>query len=123
MLTEMLTLQGTVIEGARLGGKLGFPTANIDASEFEVDNGVYLVRIELEGEVHDGIANLGRRPTIGTSERLLEVHLFDFDRELYGSRLKVRLTTRLRGEMKFESVEAMARQVKLDIEKARTMLR
>ena len=122
MSTEKSVLEGIVIKGARLGHTLGFPTANIDASKHEGRNGVYLVSGEGVGQVLHGVANLGRRPTVGSSERLLEVPLFDFDGDLYGLPLKVTLISKLRDEMQFESIEEMAEQVHRDIARARTML-
>lgn len=116
-------VEGTVVEGAHLGSTLGFPTANIDASGNEAKNGVYLVGVEGVGKKLHGVANLGRRPTVGVSvQRLLEVHIFDFDGDLYGLNLKVTLIAKLRDEVRFESVEAMAEQVHRDIALARSML-
>lgn len=116
-------VEGTVVKGACLGRTLGFPTANINASDNEAKNGVCLVGVEGVGKKLRGVTNLGRRPTVGVGiQRLLEVHILDFDGDLYGLNLKVTLTTKLRNEVHFESVETMAEQVHRDIVLARSML-
>ena len=87
MLGREYTILGTVIAGEKLGRQLGFPTANLSAhSEQFPPNGVYVSEARLGGALYRGVANLGFRPTVsdGKSERLLELHLFDLDREIYG---------------------------------------
>jgi riboflavin kinase/FMN adenylyltransferase len=122
MLGREYTILGTVIAGEKLGRKLGFPTANLSAhSEQFPPNGVYVVEARRSGTLHRGVANLGYRPTVSGEkpERLLELHLFDLDRDIYGEELEVRFLHYLRPEQKFENVEALKAQIAQDVEQAR----
>ncbi len=115
---------GTVVSGDNLGKKIGFPTANLSAhNEQFPPNGVYFAESKLDGVVYPGVVNLGYRPTVSTcrSERILEIHLFDFEREIYGKNLEVRFIRYLRPEKKFESIEALARQIEADVKQARDL--
>ncbi|MDQ6808559.1 MAG: bifunctional riboflavin kinase/FAD synthetase [Verrucomicrobiota bacterium] len=126
MLGREYTILGTVKAGAKLGRTLGFPTANLSAhSEQFPPNGVYVAEARLAGAVLRGVANLGFRPTIseGALERLLELHLFDLDREIYGENLEVRFLRYLRPEMKFENLDALKEQIARDVERARDVRR
>ena len=127
--TQMLgrenTILGTVKTGERLGRKLGFPTANLSAhSEQFPPNGVYAAEARLAGVLYRGVANLGYRPTVsaGKPERLLELHLFDLNRDIYGEEIEVRFLRYLRPEQKFENVEALAAQIARDVAQAREAL-
>ncbi len=122
MLGRDYTILGTVIEGAKLGRQLGFPTANLSAhSEQFPPDGVYLVEAWLEGVLHHGLVNIGIRPTISgqKSERLIELHLLDFHRDIYGADVEVRFVKFIRPEKKFENVEALAQQIASDVKTAR----
>ena len=122
MLGREYTILGTVIPGEKLGRKLGFPTANLSAhSEQFPPDGVYAAEARVQGELYRGVANLGYRPTVsaGKPERLLELHLFDLDRDIYGQEMEVRFLRYLRAEQKFESVEALKAQIARDVEEAR----
>jgi riboflavin kinase/FMN adenylyltransferase len=122
MLGREYTILGTVVRGEQLGRKLGFPTANLSAhSEQFPPNGVYVVEARLAGALSRGVANLGFRPTVaaGKPERLLELHLFDLDREIYGEELEVRFLRYLRPEQKFADVEALKAQIAADVREAR----
>ena len=122
MLGREYTILGTVVAGEKLGRKLGFPTANLSAhSEQFPPNGVYVVEARRAGTLHRGVANLGYRPTVSgeNPERLLELHLFDLDRDIYGEELEVRFLHYLRPEQKFENVEALKAQIARDVEQAR----
>ena len=122
MLGREYTILGTVTRGEQLGRRLGFPTANLSAhSEQFPPNGVYVAEARLDGAVMRGVANVGYRPTVSTSkpERLVELHLFDLDREIYGENIEVRFVRYLRPEQKFENVDALARQIARDVEQAR----
>lgn len=116
---------GRVVVGDRRGHTLGFPTANLrPRREILVPDGVYAVRARWDGEQRSGVANVGRKPTFGQrNDRTLEAHLFDFSGDLYGTRLRVELIERLRGEMRFASVEALVEQIRLDAERAREVLK
>ena len=122
MLGREYTILGTVKKGAQLGRTLGFPTANLSAhSEQFPPNGVYAAEARLGDRVMRGVVNLGYRPTLEQAkpERLLELHLFDLDREIYGEDVEVRFLRYLRGEQKFGSLEELQAQIARDVEEAR----
>jgi riboflavin kinase/FMN adenylyltransferase len=122
MLGREYTILGTVTGGEKLGKKIGFPTANLSAhSEQFPPNGVYFAEAWLERVLLHGVVNLGYRPTVssGESERILEIHLLDFDRDIYGEDLEIRFVRYLRPEKKFENVDALIRQINADVQKAR----
>jgi riboflavin kinase / FMN adenylyltransferase len=124
MLGREYAILGTVVSGDRLGKKIGFPTANLSAhSEQFPPNGVYFAQATLDGVVYPGVINLGFRPTVhsGNPERVLEIHLLDFDRDIYGKDIEVRFVKYLRPEQKFENVHALARQIELDVQQARKL--
>jgi riboflavin kinase/FMN adenylyltransferase len=124
MLGREYTILGAVTRGDQLGKKIGFPTANLSAhSEQFPPNGVYLAEAWFDGVLYHGVVNLGYRPTVtgGKSQRLLEIHLLDFERDIYGKDLEVRFVHYLRPERKFDSVEALARQIDVDIRQAREL--
>ena len=125
MLGREYTILGTVGHGDNLGKKIGFPTANLSAhSEQFPPNGVYLAEARIADMLYHGVVNLGFRPTVssGKSERVLEIHLLDFNREIYGDDVEVRFVQYLRPEKKFENVDALVRQIRLDISQARELL-
>jgi riboflavin kinase/FMN adenylyltransferase len=122
MLGREYTILGTVKAGEKLGRKLGFPTANLSAhSEQFPPNGVYVTEARLAGALYRGVANLGCRPTVSAekSERLLELHLFDLNKEIYGEEVEVRFLRYLRAEQQFENVDALAAQIARDVKSAR----
>ncbi len=124
MLGREYTILGTVKRGAQLGRTLGFPTANLSAhSEQFPPNGVYVAEAKLDGAVLRGVANLGYRPTIadGTPDRLLELHLFDLNRDIYGEDVEVRFVRYLRPEQKFGSLDELKAQIARDVEAARAL--
>lgn len=127
MLERVHEIEGTVIAGHRRGRTLGFPTANLDPDPVLLPaDGVYAVIARVVGEgarrpLWRGVANLGRRPTFDAGPSI-EVHLFDVDDDLYGRRLRVGFVSRLRGEQKFESVEALRATIAEDVRKARAIL-
>ncbi len=125
MLGRPYSLTGTVMPGRQLGRTLGFPTANIDTGELQLPpDGVWAVRVnDSNGQEWDGIANLGHRPTLGGTRRLLEVHLFEFSGELYGRNLDVRFEQFLRAEIPFPSLDALQVQITEDAQSARHILR
>jgi riboflavin kinase/FMN adenylyltransferase len=124
MLGREYTILGTVVRGEDLGKKIGFPTANLSAhSEQFPPNGVYFAQATLNGIAHPGVVNLGYRPTVssGKSERVLEINLLDFDQDIYGKDVEVRFVRYLRPEQKFENVDALVRQIELDVRQARKL--
>ena len=119
-------IRGMVAHGDQRGRTIGFPTANVPLGRhLEPARGVYAVTVRLDdGGVHDGVANIGRRPTVSDGvESRLEAHLFDFDADLYGQEISVALHGFLRAEQKFASFDALRTQIAADAEAARTMLR
>ena len=124
MLGRDYTILGTVTRGDNLGKKIGFPTANLSAhSEQFPPNGVYLAEAWINGVSYHGVINLGYRPTVssGKSERVLEIYLLDFNRDIYGEDVEVRFVRYLRPERKFDSIEALAQQIDLDVRRARDL--
>src|SRR5262245_38274488 len=124
MLGREYTILGTVVHGDDLGKKIGFTTANLGAhSEQFPPNGVYFAEARLGDVVYPGVVNLGYRPTMssGRSDRILEVYLLDFDRDIYGKDLELRFIRYLRPEEKFENVDALIRQIESDVQQARAL--
>ena len=124
MLGREYTILGTVTGGEKLGKKIGFPTANLSAhSEQFPPNGVYFAEAWLDSVLLHGVVNLGVRPTVnaGKPERILEIHLLDFDRDIYGKDLEIRFVKYLRAEKKFENVDALVRQIEIDVGQAREL--
>lgn len=126
LLGRPYAITGTVLHGRSVGHTLGFPTANIDLSRTRKmlpKEGVYAVRIKNE-ELrikNCGMANLGTAPTFGVDKPLLEVHLLDFDGDLYGQTVTVEFTHRLRDIVRFDSVEALQRQLQIDLDQCRQL--
>lgn len=121
MLGRNYTILGTVEEGKHLGRSLGFPTANLSAhSEQFPPNGVYAAEGLLEGKTLRGVVNLGVRPTIASDlpQRVLEFHVFDLDRDLYGKDIELRFLQYLRSEQKFENLAALREQIARDVKSA-----
>jgi riboflavin kinase / FMN adenylyltransferase len=118
MLGRSYEISGTIVKGDQRGRTIGFPTANLEPdSNRKVlpAVGVYCVETMLEGQCYRGMMNIGYRPTFSGEKKLVpEVHLFDFNRMIYGSRMRVRFVRRIRGEQKFNSVEALVEQLVRD---------
>lgn len=111
-----MTFEGIVEHGRQLGRELGFPTANLPvAAECPAEDGVYESVAEVEGVCYRAMSNLGSNPSVGGKERRLETHLFGFSGSLYGVRLRVVLVRRLRGEMKFASLDALRARIARDM--------
>ena len=112
--------------GRRLGREMGFPTANIalpDERKLLPAPGVYAVRVEVGGETRGGMLNIGVRPTVSSDGVVTrEVHIFDFDRQIYGSTVTVRLIARGRGEQKFADISELRSQLLHDKEQVRELL-
>lgn len=124
MLGRFWRVEGIVESGNRVGRTLGFPTANLILGDLiEPRRGVYAVRAIVNGERFDGVANFGRRPTVGAPAPLLEVHLFDFAKDIYGVRICVDFIGFIRDEMKFQGLDALKKQIGKDCLAARAMLR
>ncbi len=118
------TFEGAIAHGAKLGRTLGYPTANMALGEDGLlAHGIYAVRLRrADGTLHDGVASYGRRPTFDNGAALFETFLFDFSGDLYGEAASVSLFAYLRGEERFDGVEALVRQMDRDSEEARALL-
>jgi riboflavin kinase/FMN adenylyltransferase len=116
---------GRVVYGNQLGRQLGFPTANIYLHRQETAvRGIYVVRLYgIEEKGLPGVANVGTRPTVGGTRTLLEVHLFDFSKNIYGRQVKVEFCKKLRDEEKFSSLDLLKEQMVKDAEAARDYFR
>jgi riboflavin kinase/FMN adenylyltransferase len=116
-------VRGEVVHGDKRGRLLGFPTANmVPGKDCALKYGIYAVRMAVDGVVHDGVASFGRRPTFDDGAPRLETFVFDFDGDLYGKTVDVEFCGFLRGEAKFDSVEALIVQMDADCARARAML-
>lgn len=116
--------EGTVVQGDRLGRTIGFPTANLKINDGTVvPAGVFACRATLNnGRVCHGMMNVGTRPTVNLGEEMrVEVHLFDFNGNLYGQKLRIEPLAFIRGERKFESLEALKNQLEQDRVSAREL--
>jgi riboflavin kinase/FMN adenylyltransferase len=115
-------LTGRVVVGQRRGRSLGFPTANLDAIETVVPkDGVYAVRVHLSDACFAGAAHVGPRPTFGENQKSVEVHLIDFEGNLYDRELEVDFLHRLRDTQFFPEPHALAAQLRADVEQARRL--
>jgi len=125
LLGRPATVFGTVVDGRHLGRTLGFPTANLALENIQLPpDGVYAVRAHINGCVHDGVANLGHRPSVEpkAGQRQLEVHLFDFNQSIYGQNMEVEWVGFLRPERAFPSLDALSAQIARDAAAARARL-
>jgi riboflavin kinase/FMN adenylyltransferase len=118
-------IEGKVVRGRQLGRRLGYPTANLRLmGKRPALGGIYATWVHGVGELpRAGVSSLGTRPTVFGTEPLLEAHLFDFDGDLYGRRLRVEFVAKLRDEEKFDDLPALVRQMNLDAVQARKLLR
>lgn len=128
LLGRPYSMRGRVVEGQKLGRKLGYPTANIRMRRVKLPlSGIFAVRVRGvdAGNTHTaraGVASLGLRPTVGGTEPLLEAHVFDYDGSLYGRELEVEFVAKIRDEEKFENLDALVRQMHHDAAGARAIL-
>lgn len=137
LLGRKFTMMGRVIHGDKRGREWGFPTANIAINRKLPMTGVFAVTVRGLNDEHEhehdhvhahahahikGVANLGMRPTVDGMKTLLEVHLFDFNEQIYGTRICVEFVTKIRDEKKFDSFEALKNQIFMDCERAKDIL-
>jgi riboflavin kinase/FMN adenylyltransferase len=119
-------LTGTVVNGKKLGGKIGYPTANIDVKEtykLIPKTGVYVVKSSIGRKTVFGMMNIGNRPTINGNHQTIEIHFFDFSKDLYHKNLTIELLYFLRDEQKFDTIEFLVHQLKKDEEIARNYIK
>jgi riboflavin kinase / FMN adenylyltransferase len=124
MLGRDYSISGRVVRGLGLGRKLGFPTANVHLKRIQAPvDGIFAARVSGLGAAPlDGVASVGTRPTIGGGRALLEVLVFDFDRDIYGEYITVHFVKRLREERHFADLAALQRQMHVDVAAARAAL-
>ena len=117
-------MSGKIVKGDRVGRTLGYPTANVDLRRRQsAVMGIFAVRVHgLEGGPHDGVASVGSRPTFAGTKPILEVHIFDFDEDIYGEYIHVDFIAWLRDQEKFDLVEDLVAQMGVDAENARSAL-
>lgn len=119
MLGRPFTLAGKVSHGEKKGRTIGFPTANLPLKRLKSPlQGVYVVQVEVAGKRYQGVANIGRRPTVGGQQVQLEAHLFNFSGSLYGEHMVVTPLHKIRDEVKFASLEALKQQIHQDVMQA-----
>ncbi len=115
-------VSGKVIHGFHRGAPLGIPTANLRVGGVQLPpDGVYAVRARAGDVARSGVANIGFNPTFANRNRSVETHLLDFSGDLYGSRLHIEFVARLRGELRFDGVDALLAQIRADIAAARKL--
>jgi riboflavin kinase/FMN adenylyltransferase len=117
MLGYDYSITGKVIEGNKIGRSIGFPTANIDVEDkykLIAAEGVYACKVEFDGKIYKGMGNIGTRPTIGKHDFTTEVHIFDFDEDIYGKEITIYFIDRIRDERKFEGLEKLKNQLERD---------
>jgi len=122
MLGRSWEVSGKVLSGQKLGRTIGFPTANMQLGDLIAPKlGVYALQIDIDGNAHHGVGNFGRKPTIGLMDPLLEVHLFDFDADIYGKTINVEFIDFIREERKFDGLEALKAQISKDCDQVRAL--
>ncbi len=123
MLGRWWRITGVVTGGAKRGTGMGYPTANITLPPgVSLAHGIYAARVHVDGEVHDGAAYLGTRPTFDNGAPVLETFLFDFDGDLYSRQISVEFIAHLRGDQKFDAMPALIAQMDRDVVDARRRL-
>jgi len=110
-------LSGKVVEGEKIGRKIGFPTANIfvdNKYKLVPKNGVYAVKVDVKGITYNGMLNIGNRPTLNGTNQTIEVNIFDFDEFIYGEHITIHFVERIRNEHHFEELNQLKNQLTLD---------
>ncbi len=121
LLGRLYSLSGTVVKGKQRG--IGFPTANLKPEKNLIpQNGIYVIRAKTPCGTYGGVVNIGTCPTFGENQRTIEVHLFDFQKNLYGKKMTITFVHRLRGEKKFKDAGSLAAQIEKDVKRAKNIL-
>jgi len=117
-------IRGIVVPGRDRGGELvGYPTANVNLhDELCPKTGIYAVRVECEGEIHNGVANIGYSPTFGDHAFTVEVHILNFNKDVYNKKIRVNFIKRIRDEIKFTNISELSAEIGRDIIKAQKIL-
>ena len=125
-LSSFFSISGKIVKGKQLGTKIGFPTANISLNgEWQIlpRNGVYAVIVYLKNQKHFGMLNLGVKPSFKTTSFSIEVHIFNFEGQVYNEEIKVDFVDRIRDEKKFDSIESLRKQLKKDLINSKLVMR
>lgn len=124
LLGRFYQVRGEVVHGMNRGGRLlGFPTANIKLEdELFPKKGVYAIRVEIDGKVLPGVANIGKNPTFGNEALSVEAHILDFSGDIYGNDIRVHFIQRIRSEKKFNGLDELKERIKIDTNLAREIL-
>ncbi len=126
LLGRPYTLQGKVVQGDGRGKNLGFPTANIrpyNRYKLIPQPGIYTSRLSVGERVYDAVTYIGYRPTFRLSQKVVEVHVLDFDGQLYGQDVNILFLNFVRGDQQFDSTKSLIEQIKQDIQDSRTLLK
>ena len=120
LLKRRYTLSGTIVQNKRIGRRIGFPTANIEADSKRVipADGVYATFAFVGGGAYRAVTNIGTNPTVHGEKLTIETHLIDFNADIYGQQLTIAFRKRLRGEAMFETLDELKEQIRLDVEAA-----
>ena len=123
LLNRPFRISGTVVNGDKRGRTIGFPTANVEPEigTFVPGRGVYAVRIQVQGEMHNGVCNVGYKPTFNNPDvkkQTVEVYILDFDKTIYGEMVDVDWHQRIRDEQKFSGIDELKAQIQRDKETA-----
>lgn len=123
MLGRPFTITGKVIHGEKKGRTIGFPTANVLMNRCKTPlSGVFAVTVEIDSDIHDGVANIGHRPTLDGERMQLEVNVFNFSEDIYGKVIRVTPRAKIRAEKRFDTFDALKQQIGLDAAQAQRML-
>ena len=124
MIGRSFSLHGYVILGEGRGKELGFPTANLEINSEQSlpADGVYATQAYIDGKAYQSITNIGQRPTFGGGERVVEVYVLDYHKDLYGQELEIDIIERLRSEQQFDTADELKKQLAEDIRQGRTIL-
>lgn len=106
---------GKVQPGKSRGRELGFRTLNIDVPELDLDDGIYVTAVNIRGKDYESVSHFGPRPTFDDDAKILEVHVFDFDQDVYGEEVEVDFLLKLRDVLKFDTKEELIEQISKDI--------
>lgn len=120
LLKRRFTLSGCVVQNKRIGSRIGFPTANIDADGKRVipADGVYATLAYVGGAAYRAVTNIGTNPSVHGEKLTIETHLIDFNADIYGQQLTIAFRKRLRGEAMFETLDELKEQIRIDVEQA-----
>ncbi len=123
LLGRPYSMKGEVVRGQQLGTDLGYPTCNVNLHRRRIPlHGVYACEVRINGDLQRAAVNIGYRPSLSDDgEALLEAHLLDFEKDLYGRSIEVIFRHRIREEIKFDSLDELTKQIELDVEKVRVL--